>query len=48
MSAIHQMQVDLLKNEVFQLLFMMKMMLQILHITNELSLLLKRKDQNVV
>jgi hypothetical protein len=28
--------------------FIMKMMLQILHITNELSLVLQRKDQNIV
>jgi hypothetical protein len=28
--------------------FIMKMMLQILHTTNELSLILQRKDQNIV
>ena len=36
------------KMECFSFVFIMKMMLQILHITNELSLLLQRKDQNVV
>jgi hypothetical protein len=36
------------KMECFSFVFNMKMMLQILHITNELSLLLQRKDQNVV
>jgi hypothetical protein len=36
------------KMECFSFVFMMKMMLQILRITNELSLLLQRKDQNVV
>jgi hypothetical protein len=36
------------KMECFGFVFMMKMMLQILRITNELSLLLQRKDQNVV
>jgi hypothetical protein len=34
--------------ESFSFVFIMKMMLQILRITNELSLLLQRKDQNVV
>jgi hypothetical protein len=34
--------------ECFSFVFMMKMMLKILCITNELSLLLQRKDQNVV
>jgi hypothetical protein len=33
--------------ECFSFVFNMKMMLQILHITNETSLLLQRKDQNV-
>jgi hypothetical protein len=36
------------KMECFSFVFNMKMMLQILRITNELSLLLQRKDQNVV
>ena len=36
------------KMECFSFVFMMKLMLQILRITNELSLLLQRKDQNVV
>jgi hypothetical protein len=36
------------KTECFSFVFNMKMMLQILRITNELSLLLQRKDQNVV
>jgi hypothetical protein len=36
------------KMECFSFVFNMKMMLQILHITNELSLLLQRKDQNIV
>jgi hypothetical protein len=36
------------KMECFSFVFMMKMMLQILRITNELSLILQRKDQNVV
>jgi hypothetical protein len=34
--------------ESFSFVFVMKMMLQILRITNELSLILQRKDQNVV
>jgi hypothetical protein len=34
--------------ECFSFVFMMKMMLKILCIINELSLLLQRKDQNVV
>jgi hypothetical protein len=34
--------------ESFSFVFIMKMMLQILRITNELSLILQRKDQNVV
>jgi hypothetical protein len=34
--------------ESFSFVFIMKMMLQILHITNELSLILQMKDQNVV
>jgi hypothetical protein len=34
--------------ESFSFVFIMKMMLQILHITNELSLILQRKDQNIV
>jgi hypothetical protein len=34
--------------ECFSFVFNMKMMLQILRITNEVSLLLQRKDQNVV
>jgi hypothetical protein len=36
------------KMECFSFVFNMKMMLQILRITNELSLLLQRKDQNIV
>ena len=36
------------KMECFSFVFMIKLMLQILRITNELSLLLQRKDQNVV
>jgi hypothetical protein len=34
--------------ESFSFVFIMKMMLQILRITNELSLILQRKDQNIV
>jgi hypothetical protein len=34
--------------ESFSFVFIMKMMLQILHITNEISLILQRKDQNIV
>ncbi|XP_039823667.1 zinc finger MYM-type protein 1-like [Panicum virgatum] len=34
--------------ESFSFVFIMKMMLQILHITNELSHLLQKKDQNIV
>ena len=34
--------------ESFSFVFIMKMMLQILCITNELSLILQRKDQNIV
>jgi hypothetical protein len=36
------------KMECFSFVFNMKMMLQILRITNELSLLLQRKDQNII
>ena len=34
--------------ESFNFVFIMKMMLKIFHITSELSLLLQRKDQNIV
>jgi hypothetical protein len=34
--------------ESFSFVFIMKLMLQILRITNDLSLLLQRKDQNIV
>jgi hypothetical protein len=34
--------------ESFTFVFIMKLMLQILRITNELSLILQRKDQNIV
>jgi hypothetical protein len=34
--------------ESFSFVFIMKMMIRILHITNELSLVLQRKDQNLV
>ncbi|XP_037408386.1 uncharacterized protein LOC119270485 [Triticum dicoccoides] len=40
-GLVHQM-------ETFSFVFILKMMLKILHMTNDLSLLLQKKDQNVV